>query len=118
MSRTAWDCISRRDFRVGARRWTVEWWTWRDGHGGSIPECEHHLLENCTEAHTRSFPNRGLAVAFAKRRQEPRFAAWPRVALEEFEDDGCTGYGWWERVGEYEEIESLAPPQGGTEQSK
>ena len=105
MSGRAWDCIGARDVEIGARRWTVEWWVWIDGHSGLNPDCADHYLENCSEGRSRHFPNRGLAVAFAKRHEEARFMTYPRVCEEVFEDDTGTGYGWWERVGEYEEID-------------
>lgn len=106
---TAWDYTSKRHVRIGATRWTVEWWTWLDGHGGALPECESHDLEYCTECHTRHFPSRGLAMAFARTRSDLRLMADTLVYREQFEEwDSVEGE--WSRVGGYEPVE---PPANG-----
>jgi len=100
---TAWSSLEQRECTVGATRWTAEWAVWKPGHAGGR-SCEDHFLEDCSKIRARSFPTRGLAIAFARSHNEERWLYYPRVCKEVFGcDSSC--YGWWEREGDYEEVD-------------
>lgn len=60
----AWDYIDKRHVEVGARRWLV---TWTVRRHEETPACEGHDITECFSGEERAFPNRGLAVAWARK---------------------------------------------------
>lgn len=100
--KVAMDTVTREDVKIGARRWVAERYETRVGHVCGV-DCEDFSPTECFERIERAFPNRGLAVSFAKKHP----GNWgARVGEQEF-DAFCTHYppvGSWEDVGEWEEI--------------
>ena len=100
----AYDIGGTGRHEIGAAHYLVEWHERQPGHTCSAA-CDDRGLEDCFTCRARAFPNRGLALAFARRTT----SVWEvRIARETFEPAGYDGgrLGSWEREGEYEEVDA------------
>ncbi len=103
----AWDVVgSEKDYEVGAHRFVAARHERQDGHKCD-DSCEDRGLEECFGEQSRSFPTRGLAVAFAARTPGVWGGTVHEEVFEQIGNHGGSAIGSWERVGVAEEIEPI-----------
>lgn len=88
---TLWDYIEKRRVEVGKQRWVAYWWTLRDG----LDPTEEFDPVAHVHDHGRVFPNRGLALAFA--RKLTIYYGTPMIRQEVFAHE-FENFGGWETI--------------------